>query len=778
MLTKSSFGIAFPLVSFVLLLLLVACAPPSNSEPPKRSASDAQLLEGTLWVAESYIDAQGELVAPLADAKLTLEFNGGQIAGNAGCNRFGGTYVLDGDSLTIEIGPLTMMACAEPVMEQENAYLAALGQVAAYAVEDDRLTLTNAEGAIVARFVVASPLALTEVSWQLISYNNNKGGLVSSRATELITAQFGEDGKLTGFAGCNNYSAEYEVDGDSIKIGPAASTRKMCAEPEGVMEDEAGYLAALARVATFEIKGDELTMYDAEGTRTLVFRAALQAEADNEAVGASAPSVITGITWEWVAFQDQADENNIEVDEPGKYTLLLNDDGSYAVQADCNQGKGEYALQGAELQFQPGPITRAACGEDSLDQFFLQRLSEVVSYVVEDGKLFLNLKADAGNMVFRKADSQSKAGETVQGLDIEPDQISLDALGLPLSWVPVIVPAQPYTKTDAAVPYGMPEHIEILFGVTDPAERQPNDPIMYIIPVKAYQKMWEDAGNEGIIRNMVGVASLSYQLPSPPPTSGYPGMPPEEGIVGFNDVAVHVGRAESAENSAVKNGFRFVGRWASEPTPVTNADMRYVFQGYTNDGEYLVAFFYPVSTDALPDSPDAISQDDLALFNSDPITQTMQVAETLNGLDASDWRPDLTTLDKVVGSLQIEGMASNGLVGRTWQWLGTVAGADGEVRTRVADPASYTLMFGEDGAYQFIADCNSGQGEYDVEGGIIGAVTMRSGPATLAECGEDSLSQEMILSFESVTSYRMLPGAEFLELVMPAEGAVTVWRAQ
>jgi hypothetical protein len=48
-----------------------------------------------------------------------------------------------------------------------------------------------------------------------------------------------------------------------------------------------------------------------------------------------------------------------------------------------------------------GPSTLAMCPEGSLDQPFLERLGNTVTFVIEDGKLFLNLFADSGNMVFQ-----------------------------------------------------------------------------------------------------------------------------------------------------------------------------------------------------------------------------------------------------------------------------------------------------------------------------------------------------------------------------------------
>ncbi len=110
---------------------------------------------------------------------------------------------------------------------------------------------------------------------------------------------------------------------------------------------------------------------------------------------------ITGTTWEWQAFQDTADENNISVPDPANYTLTLNEDGTANIKADCNQVSWPYELDGSSLTFNTlGPSTLAFCPEGSLDTVYLQRLGETATYVTSEGQLFLNMKADAGNMVF------------------------------------------------------------------------------------------------------------------------------------------------------------------------------------------------------------------------------------------------------------------------------------------------------------------------------------------------------------------------------------------
>ena len=106
-------------------------------------------------------------------------------------------------------------------------------------------------------------------------YNNGQEAVVSVILGTEITAYFGEDGQLTGSAGCNNYTATYEIDGDQIKIGPAATTRMACGEPEGVMEQEAAYLAALEMASSYQFEDQKrLILLDAEGRRVVDYNPA------------------------------------------------------------------------------------------------------------------------------------------------------------------------------------------------------------------------------------------------------------------------------------------------------------------------------------------------------------------------------------------------------------------------------------------------------------------------------------------------------------------------
>jgi heat shock protein HslJ len=132
------------------------------------------------------------------------------------------------------------------------------------------------------------------------------------------------------------------------------------------------------------------------------------AEAEQEPTAADATDTMTdtallGTTWEWVEFQDTAEQNSFTVEDSSAYTLTLAADETVSIQADCNQALGGYTLDGSSLSIALGPMTLAECGPDSRYEEYLTRLGEVVSYVIEDGQLFLNLQVDAGNLVFEPA---------------------------------------------------------------------------------------------------------------------------------------------------------------------------------------------------------------------------------------------------------------------------------------------------------------------------------------------------------------------------------------
>jgi heat shock protein HslJ/membrane-bound inhibitor of C-type lysozyme len=93
----------------------------------------ADLLTGATWQVTALGGAT--LIEP---ERLSLNFlDAGRVAGSSGCNRIIGGFTLTGEGL--QFGPMasTMMACPDPLMEQERRMLDALEQVAAFDVGAD-----------------------------------------------------------------------------------------------------------------------------------------------------------------------------------------------------------------------------------------------------------------------------------------------------------------------------------------------------------------------------------------------------------------------------------------------------------------------------------------------------------------------------------------------------------------------------------------------------------------------------------------------------------------
>jgi heat shock protein HslJ len=92
--------------------------------------------------------------------EITLTFNAdGTLAGNASCNTYGGTYTIDGASITIDSLYWTEMACPDPpgIMEQEMTYLETLRAVTTWQIGMNGLTLTTDDGRALRELNVVSP---------------------------------------------------------------------------------------------------------------------------------------------------------------------------------------------------------------------------------------------------------------------------------------------------------------------------------------------------------------------------------------------------------------------------------------------------------------------------------------------------------------------------------------------------------------------------------------------------------------------------------------------
>jgi heat shock protein HslJ len=115
----------------------------------------------------------------------------------------------------------------------------------------------------------AGSTTLAGTQWVLVTLAGKPpltGGTVPS-------AEFAED-QISGSTGCNHYFGAYNVRGDTLTLGTVASTEMACLEPEGVMDQEQAFLAALASATSYRLAGPGLELLDGAGNVVLAFESA------------------------------------------------------------------------------------------------------------------------------------------------------------------------------------------------------------------------------------------------------------------------------------------------------------------------------------------------------------------------------------------------------------------------------------------------------------------------------------------------------------------------
>jgi heat shock protein HslJ len=104
--------------------------------------------------------------------------------------------------------------------------------------------------------------------WKLQALTGTAAPPAGARETHLVLHRAA--GRASGFAGCNRFTAAYELRGPAIRFKPGAMTRMAC--PDG-MEQEQAFLKMLDGAASWRIDGDRLQFLDAANNLLAEFTA-------------------------------------------------------------------------------------------------------------------------------------------------------------------------------------------------------------------------------------------------------------------------------------------------------------------------------------------------------------------------------------------------------------------------------------------------------------------------------------------------------------------------
>ena len=113
--------------------------------------------------------------------------------------------------------------------------------------------------------VVAMPL--TNTYWQLVSVAGEP--VPESDRQQKPHILFLDDGRVSGFSGCNQYMGDYRVTGENLLFDSMSSTLMAC--PDNLTEEL--LFAALAKTVGVNLEGIELRLLGEAGEELAVFEA-------------------------------------------------------------------------------------------------------------------------------------------------------------------------------------------------------------------------------------------------------------------------------------------------------------------------------------------------------------------------------------------------------------------------------------------------------------------------------------------------------------------------
>lgn len=728
-------------------------------------------LEGTTWQLIALLDENGMLTMPRAEANITLQE--GEASGQGGCNMFFAPYTLEGGQLSFGPAGSTMMACEEPAMRQEQAFLANLEKIASYQIVANQPHMADADGAVLLAFQPQVQTPLTGTLWQVTTVNNGQEAVTGVISGTQLTATFQEDGTVFGSAGCNNFSGGYTVEGDQIQIGPLAMTMMFCPEPEGVMDQEMAFGAALESAATFSIQGDSLELRTADGALAVGFAAASPAAAEPT----EAEFALEGPIWQLTSFLDASGAQAAAAVEA---TMRL-EEGRASGNASCNRFFTAYVVEGSQLSFDQAGSTMMACPEPmmSQEQAFLTNLGLVASYEIAGAQLTL-LDADgvavltfevqvplplAGTLWQATGYNNGRGGVTslVIGTEItatfNEDGTLSGSAGCNNYTATFAADDQQITITPVATTMMLCPEPE---GIMEQEAE--------FIAALGTAATYSIEGDQLQLRATDGALVASFVAAAPEADGGVDAETLDMlGNLAYSNTALFTDTVQLvsgvytetvAPDSVMANYIEMTDIAAAGELNGQPAYAVILVSGSGGSG-----IFYDLAVVTEVDGQwtnvattllgDRVGINSLAIENNqvvvDMITQgpddpmccpTQQVVVAYELQDGE--------LVEVEPASAASRSATAGIVGVPWEWVESIYGDDTTITVTL--PSSYTLTLLPDGAVSLRVDCNLGGGTYTLDGS---ALTLDVAVMTRVACPEGTLSNEFIRDLNAAAAFVM-----------------------
>ncbi len=469
---------------------------------------------------------------------------------------------------------------------------------------------------------------------------------------------------------------------------------------------------------------------------------------------------INGTVWQWTELIGDKTSGLTKIPNPGKYTLEFLDDGTYSIKADCNMVGGKYMVNGTKLTIEPGFSTMAYCGPDSLDGQYLALIYNVTGFTIKDNKLMLTFDEKGKQMVFVTDD------------DLIAEEI-IDDDGW--KWIGVVE-----NKNNAFVQTAVPD-----------AEK-------YFVIFNADKTYFIKADcNTGNGKYTLEGDKLSLSAPALTKVACGPDSMDAQYLSMLNNVTSVTMDGEILVLNVGSNGDKMLfaqgetisakdltdGEWKWAGS-VENKGGSYVRTQVPVPENYVIGFksdkTYFIKADCnvgngkytLDDVKDTSMVLDLSIEAGaltqaycGPDSMDKQYLSMLRNVTAFSMMDDQLVLhlgnDARMYFTKGVTVSEKDLTANGWKWVGMVEAdpATTSFPWSQYSPESYLLEFKSDKTYFIKADCNTGNGKYNLAESkgqtMILDLSMENAALTKAYCGPDSMDVQYLSMLKNVTAFSM-----------------------
>ena len=139
---------------FLMVLLMLCAAPLAQAQPGRELSTDQRVLTGVEWRLVSLGPTGAEQdVIPGTTVTLRLG-DDGRANGSTGCNSYGGSYQVRGDTISFSRIAATRRACLDQnANQQEHRFLTVLETANRFRLSSNRLTIISDRNRSVLNFV-------------------------------------------------------------------------------------------------------------------------------------------------------------------------------------------------------------------------------------------------------------------------------------------------------------------------------------------------------------------------------------------------------------------------------------------------------------------------------------------------------------------------------------------------------------------------------------------------------------------------------------------------